>query len=291
MSSILFTRTRVSRSSLALVAAVGITTSGLAIAAPAQAASTGIGTGRAVVHVDAPTATVTKQADGSYLLAMPQGTTGQWMGERKNASGKSIVRVGTLTGEKLAANWSNLKYTSAAPGALFWDETSGNHQAAAVKVSRPKTTSTGVTFTLTSKTELPATMSDVSINLERAPSHKSVRSSSAQQVNITSDLWWSAQNNSSYAAVRIYNSTNNNTCWSKSVNASGPLNASVGSNRCDDIAYSDGQNVGKSSAAGANIQAQKDKKTGDMYVSEVQMKLQLTPDGQSSYTYGGVVDF
>lgn len=289
MSSSRSTLSAYSRLSVTLVAAVGIAASAFVVAAPAQAASTGIGTGRAVVHVDAPQATVTKQADGTYLLAMPKGTTGQWMGERKNASGKTIVRVGKLTGEKLASSWNNLKYTSAgATGTLVWDAKATTRQAAVVQVSKPKTTNTGVTFILTSRNELPATMNDVSVNLDRAAKTKATRYSTAKSTNIASDLWWSADWNQgdSSANVRIYNSTNNNTCYGKTV-SDNPWFASVGSNTCDNIAYTDSIDTGSSGAQG--VAFNQASPYGEP--QSIQMSLYLTPPGQARYKYTSTITF
>ena len=290
MSSSRSTLSTFSRSSMTLVAAVGFAASAFVVAAPAQAASTGIGTGRAVVHVDAPQATVTKQADGSYLLAMPQGTTGQWMGERKNASGKNVVRVGKLTGEKLASSWSNLKYTSkGASGTLVWDANATTRQTAVVQVSKPKTTDTGVTFSLTSKNELPATMNDVSVNLDRAAKTQAMRSSTTKSVNIVSDLWWSAEG--SYgdfsAKVRIYNSTNNNACFGKTV-SDDPWFVSVGSNTCDNIAYTDQVNTGTPGAQGVAWISESEIDAG---LVSIQMSLYLTPPGQAKYKYTSKISF
>lgn len=55
--------------------------------APASAAE-GVGSGRAVIRIDAPTATVIKTGKNSYRMVLPPDSSGQWMGERTNDAGK-----------------------------------------------------------------------------------------------------------------------------------------------------------------------------------------------------------
>jgi len=270
-------------SSLAVVgiSATVVATSLVGInASPAQAA--GIGSGRAIVHVDSAKATLAKQADGSYLLNMPKGTTGQWMGERKNAAGKTKVRVGNLTGETLVSKWSNFRYGAAdAIGSLVWDRESTNPSFAHVEVSKPKATTSGVSFVLTSHDQLPAAMADMSLNLLRAPG-KATRSMSdpvVQKVNIASDLWIQVTNaNQTTAAPVIYNSTNNNHCWSANMSASDEWLA-VPTNTCDNIKYENAHTtpsqtygfIGKFPGSGAD--------------GQLTANLNITPPGESMYNF------
>ena len=282
---------RLTRTLLSLIAVSGIAVSTLAIAAvPAQAA--GIGTGRAVVHIDAPQATTIKQADGSYLLNMPKGTTGQWMGERKVASGKNKTLVGNLTGEKLASSWSNLKYTSSGVvGTLLWDATATKPQAAVVRIMQPKVTNTGVTFTLMTKQVLPATINDVMLHLDRAPKKKSVRSSSTQAFNIASDLWWSSSyDGSTSVTLRIYYSTNNNTCFSQSLTSDTGSIASVGSNTCDNIAYTNSLNATDDDVATGASSIWRCEMF-DCDLTTTSMALLVTPPGQTQYTYYKAISY
>lgn len=283
---------RLSRTSLVVAAAAGVAVSTLAVAAvPAQAAS-GIGKGRAVVHVDSAQATTVMQADGSYLLSMPQGTTGQWMGERKVA-GKTKVLVGNLTGEKLASNWSNLKYTaSGVVGTLKWGDAmtdpKGN-TTAVVRVSKPQATGTGVTFVLQSQQELPATMANVILSLDRAPQHKSTRSTYplTQTAVVSGNLSVSVANsNADTATFRIFDSSGATaTCFTGDQTATNNA-ASVGSRTCaGNFTYADNSmcwyndkyyvNCGVSSSWGSSSTS----------IRSGLFSLFVTPKGQSTYAY------
>lgn len=248
-----------------------------ATALPAHAApGSGIGTGRAVIHIDAKKATVTSKGGDSYTLTLPKGSTGQWMGERTNAQGKVKTRVGTLTGEQLAAGWSDFQYGKAgADATLTWDASKKAFNAASVHISAPRTTSAGVVVDLTSSQTLPATLNDVSLSIARAPG-KGVRSLPTQKQNVTSDLWISnANSNASTATARIYNSTNNNTCFSHTT--SSISSASVGSNTCDNIAYTDYSSGSSPFGVDFNFS---DGEKGNTFFN-----LSITPPGASSYHF------
>lgn len=217
----------------------------------AQAA--GISAGRAVVHIDARSATVTKQPDGTYSIAMPKGSSGQWMGERVNANGKKKVRVGILTGEDLASGWKKFGYTSSGVhGTLVWEPSCDQYEFAIVQVvGKPERTPTGLVFTVTSPKTLPASnMRNVSLHLDRAPDHTSrdpaltKSTSTTQNANVVDNLWISSTTDLSEETasftMSIYDSSSSSTCWSQSWDVSrldSKLTASaVGT--CDNIEYS-----------------------------------------------------
>lgn len=269
-----------SRVSLSAVVVAGVFSAGLVgLAGPAQAA--GIGSGRAVIHVDAPEATAAKQADGSYELTLPSGSTGQWMGMRKNAAGKTKVRVGDLTAERLSTGWGNFQYTaSGATATLVWNANTSKVRTAVVRVAQPRVTDAGVTFAVTSKAELPSTLNSVSLNLDRAPG-KGVRSSTSpysQSAVIVDALSISlVANTVTSATPRIYNSSSGSTCWQSTVNTN-VRTVGVKSGTCDNFAYANASGLSGSYPYG--VDAQFGSKNCNAYFS-----LQITPPGQAMYTY------
>ena len=231
---------------LSVLAAAGlIAASSLALGvAPASASGEGVGSGRALIRIDAPTATVIKTGKNSYRMVLPPDSSGQWMGERTNVAGKKQVRVGDLTAKKLSTTWTKFRYTSkAVPSTLAW-MASGGPSTAPVRLSQPKVTDAGVRFDFTSPFAIPSRLKDVSINISRAPEKNRVRSSSESVYNITSDLYFGyTQDSSKEVSSRIFNNHNNanNTCFSHSNTWTGSgtstQNTSVGTNTCDNIKY------------------------------------------------------
>lgn len=231
------------------VAALGVTAAAsLAIAAPASSveAKTGIGKGRALVYVEAPTATVTKTGKNSYRMVLPPGSTGQWMGERTDAEGNTRTRVGDLTAKKLSKKWTSFRYGDAAvPATLAWMG-SDAMASALVRLSRPKVTDSGVRFDFTSKSRIPSTLEDVSINVQRAPGKSQARSTDAYNFQVSGDLWIGANVvNSTKINTRVYNSSNNNTCWTgdgaKTISDDMSKIQSVTANTCANVQYSNSQ--------------------------------------------------
>ena len=228
---------------LSVLAAAGlVAASSLALGvAPASAAGEGVGSGRALVRIDSPTATVVKTGKNSYRMVLPPDSSGQWMGERTSDSGATQVRVGDLTAKKLSTKWTKFRYTSqGVPSTLAW-MTSDGPSAALVRLSQPKVTDAGVRFDFTSPFAIPSRLKDVSINVQRAPKKNEVRSDQ-YKFNISSDLYIGySQDSTKMVYSRIFNKTNNNTCFDHTNNYPGSgsptQNTSVGNNNCDDINY------------------------------------------------------
>ena len=182
-------RSRVS--AVTALSAIALTMTALT-AAPAQAAP--VGSGRALVHIDADQVTATSTGANSYDLAFPAGTSGQWMGERKNAAGKTKVRIGTLTGAQLVDGWKSFKYTSSgANSTLVWNSSNKKPDTAFGKLTAPTVAADGtVHFTFTTAVALPTALNDSSLNLGRAVG-KSVRGTSANaQTPISNDFYVNA---------------------------------------------------------------------------------------------------
>lgn len=255
---------------------------GLAMSTPlAQAApSSGSGTGRAVIHLDALQATVEAEGNGTYTLTLPPTARGQWMGERRNSRGEVRTRVGDITGAQVAARWRKFKYTDASvPATLLWNRDSGTPSSASVQIQAPRQTDAGIVVQMTSQADIPSSLEDVSLSISRAPGKK-VRSLPTQTQNVTSDLWISnANSDATHATARIYNSTNNNTCYSKSAVSTTELPVfSVPSNTCDNIAYAN-EFTDSNTPNGVYMKFLLGKSGSTSF------QLAITPPNQSTYTY------
>ena len=225
--------------SLSIVGALAA--SGLFIAvAPAQAKE--ITPGRAVVRIDAPKATVKKIGANSYRIVLPKSATGQWMGDRTTSDGKRQILVGDLTAAKLVNNWSNFKFAADdAEATLVWRESRDLH-AAVIYLAKPRISDNGVVFEFTSDSTIPAQLTGASINLRRASGGTR---STLNTYTVSGDLKFSFELINTYEVkARIFNSSNNNTCWGtadiKANTKTSPypdVKASVANNTCATVNY------------------------------------------------------
>lgn len=266
----------------------------LAIAAPASSveAKTGIGRGQALVYIDSPTATVIKTGNRSYFMTLAPDSTGQWMGERTDDTGKTSTRVGDITAKKLSRKWGNFRYTDASvPATLSWT-TSDGISSALVKLSRPKITDAGVRFDFTSPFAIPSTLIDVSINLQRAPRKPQVRATDSYNFQISGDLWIGA--NAPYSNQinsRIYNASNNNTCWTgdgaKVMNDDDKVRQySVTSNTCASIDYENAVAATSSLPAyGASVAWPSTKPSGSVVAGNLTYILYVTPPDADQFKF------
>ncbi|MGI9197534.1 MAG: hypothetical protein ACR2KE_08760 [Candidatus Nanopelagicales bacterium] len=277
---------------LAVTAGVTVVASAFVLAgvpAQSQEQKNGIGSGRAVIHIDAPTATVTKVGKNSYRMVLPPGSSGQWMGERTDARGKERTLVGDLNAKKLSNKWGKFRYTSAGvPATLAWGGNDG-FSAALVQLSQPTLTDAGVRFDFTSRSTIPASLTDVSINLQRAPEKSRVRSTDAHNVNITGDLWIGGNvESSAQVDTRIYNASNNNTCWTgsgaKVINDSMSPEQTVTANTCASIAY-DNRYAATSDYPAYGVKAVFPIPGKPNSSGSLTYLLTITPSGQAPYTY------
>lgn len=293
------TRVAACLASLCVTAAVT-----LAIAAPASSveAKTGIGRGQALVYIDSPTATVVKTGKRSYSMTLAPDSSGQWMGERPDAKGNTSTRVGDITAKKLSNKWSSFRYTDASiPATLAWASSDGM-TSALVKLSRPKITDAGVRFDFTSPFTIPSTLTDVSINLQRAPVKSPARSSSstppcssstdATNFQISGDLCiGSNAPDVNKINSRIYNASNNNTCWTgdgaKVMNEDDKSNQySVTSNTCASIEYENAIAATSSvSAYGASVAWPSTKPSGSVVAGNLAYILYVTPPDADQFKF------
>ena len=106
-----------------------------------------------------------------------------------------------------------------------------------MRVSRPTLTDSGVTFALLSPGDLPAKLKNVTLNLQRAP-EKMVRTTYSDQgtVTLSGDLRFFAgiYDMNSKADVKLFNISNDNTCWSHTFDALGQT-VGIPDGTCDDV--------------------------------------------------------
>lgn len=208
---------------------------------PATAA--GSGKGLAIIRIDASKATVTKKADGTYALQIPSGSAGQWMGERTNSRGKERLRVGNLTATQLSSRWKDFRYSSSGvKTTITWDSGQERPSMAPGRLTQPKVSANGITFSFATERPLPSSMKGVTINLQRAPG-KSMRTDydPENRVDLSGDLKFMSGYYGDPQSVdqRLFNATNENTCWSHTFYTIGATE-SIPNGTCSNVEYSEG---------------------------------------------------
>lgn len=245
------------------------------------AKSVGVGEGKALVRIDAAKVSVKKVADGAYLLTVPIGSAGQWMGERTASNGKSRLRVGNVSASGLAENWGSFRLgKTGVKATLVWNSNKGaSASKALVWLKKPTVSDSGVSFRLTTRATLPAHPQQVTLNVSRAKS-KQVRTDYQVQgtISITEALkYWAAFEYPAYWHVRLYNSSNDNTCWSYDYPAEfSTALVDIPDGRCDDVAYTDANN---------NIATAPQP---SLYIDDY-LTGTWTPDGEASFSWTEVV--
>ena len=127
--------------------------------------------GAALVHLAAASATLTPVSAGTYHLIFTDTPSVSWLGEVTNAQGKQRLLTGAMAPHRLAGKWSSLrlKQQRRARATLTWNTSSATQSYSVVQLSKPAKNSAGqVTFEIQSSDDLPATMADVTVNIDRA---------------------------------------------------------------------------------------------------------------------------
>ena len=257
-----------------------LTLMGLTSPSPATAAE--IGTGRAIIRIDAPTATVSKNPDGSFTLTIPSGSKGQFLGERPDSNGKERLRVGNVSAKQLSSKWKDFKYTSSgAKATIAWDASKRSWKGAIVKLFKPVVTSSGVTFKFTSKRGLPASLKDVAVNLQRAP-QKSVRKTYEVEatVNIAGNMNFFAGFYDA-GSVDVYLMDGTSHCWSYKFTEE--TTATMPDESCAGIPQWGGSTRWGSLPPGC------DGCFDEPGVTQVSVQTNLQPSGEAAFTYSAVV--
>lgn len=183
-------------------------------ASPVSAAE--IGKGRALVRIDAAQATVSKNADGSYTLRLPANSSGQFFGERPNASGKMRLRVGNVSAKQLMKKWNHFRYTSSGVKAtIAWNaKKPSTLEGAIVRIFKPSATSEAVTFRFTTDEFVPKSLEDVTVNLRRAPKSSTRTDYNPQAtVNLSGNMNFFA-GFYNYGNVDVHLMNGSSHCWS-----------------------------------------------------------------------------
>ena len=225
-------------------------------------------------------------------MTLSPDSSGQWMGERTDAKGNTSTRVGDITAKKLSNKWSSFRYTDASiPATLAWASSDGM-TSALVKLSRPKITDSGVRFDFTSPFTIPSTLTDVSINLQRAPKKTQVRATDSYNFQVSGDLWIGANAPASNQInSRIYNASNNNTCWTgsgaKVMNEDDEIRQySVTSNTCASIDYANAIAATSSLPAyGASVAWPYTKASGSVVAGNLTYLLYVTPPNADQFKF------
>ena len=264
---------------VAYAAALALTaTASLAVVSPAQAEDkgAGIGKGRALIHIDAPTATVTKTGKHSYRMVLPPESTGQWMGERTTEQGKTLTRVGDLTAQQLSNKWTKFRYSDATvPSTLAWagDEVL---EMELVQLSRPKLTDAGVRFDFTSRADIPAALTDVSINIQRAPKGRSTRATTTD-FQISGNVYVDGKFDKTTLTTRLYTKSTGKSCWGPNTYTATAYVSLSG--MCDGVAYVNQQPASKNTPA-YGVKPLFKSVGGSLYYC-----LLVTPPGQPQFTF------
>lgn len=201
------------------------------------------GKGSAIIRIDATKATVAKKAEGTYTLHIPAGSAGQWMGERTNSRGEERLRVGNLTAKQLSSRWKDFRYSSSGvKTTITWDSGQERPSMAPGRLTQPKVSANGITFGFTTDRTLPFSMTGVTINLQRAPG-KSMRTDYDPEgrVDLSGDLKFMSGYYGDPQSVdqRLFNSTNDNTCWSHTFYNVGKTEG-MPDGTCSNVEYSEG---------------------------------------------------
>lgn len=255
-----------------------LTLMGLTSPSPATAAE--IGTGRAIIRIDAAQGTVSKNADGSFTLKIPAGSKGQFLGERKDAKGNERLRVGNVSAKQLSSKWKAFQYTSAGTLAtIAWDTKASDWSGALVQLSQPAVTASGVTFKFTSKQKLPASLKDVSVNLQRAP-YKKVRTYDPDAtVNLAGNMnFFAGFYDNGKVDVHLMDGTSH--CWSYTFTEK--KTETIPNESCAGIPQWNGQTTYKETPPSCSTCYSNGS-------AQVSVNTTLQPSGEAAFTYNAVV--
>lgn len=265
---------------LVTVATACLTLMGLASPVPASAAE--IGTGPALIRIDATKGTVSKNSDGSFTLKIPSNSKGQYLGERVSAQGKERIRVGNVSARQLSSQWKDFQYGSAgAKATIAWNSNAEAWSGVPVRVYKPSITTSGISFKFTSDRGIPAKLKDVSVNLQRAPIKQTRTSYDPQaKVDLTGDLYFFAgfynEDN-----VDTHVMDNDSNCWSYKFTSF--KTETISNGKCAGVEYSDG------STTWGDVPPECSGCFPPSGQSQVSLKITLQPSGQDSFTYQNVI--
>lgn len=246
--------------------------------APASAA--GVGSGLAIIRIDATEAALTKMADGLYTLKVPKGSAGQWLGERTDARGNVRLRVGDVTAKQLSSAWKKFRYTSTGVNTtIAWESEQGTKQMALVRLARPTVTANGIVFRVSSGEQLPSSMQDVTLNLQRAAVKMMRENYNPEAVlSLTGALrfWSGYYDYNQKVDQRLFNDGNDNTCWSHTF-VDFPKTVDIPDGRCDDVAHTAG------STSWEYVSPM------DTSMTRIMLYTTLQPDGEAAFQYSAQI--
>lgn len=275
--------------------------------------------GPVVAHVDSATAVLsfwgtnsTRQTGGllMYWMTIPKSSRGQWMGERatpkKAGSPGTRIRVGQLSAEQLVSAWRRFRYSAKEQvrSTLTWSDCCGKTQAAKVHViGKPKRTSRGVTFAMTSDKPLDLNIKNISLHLIRAGQSRNaftpyagvIRSSmtaipkqaSTQITTIVDTLTLSQTNTtSSEVKVNLYGANvSAPACWEVGAENVPGMKDDQRYWRVDPVTCANVTAMSANESATGELWGALLERDGSSQTAWVTVSLLITPPGANPYTY------
>jgi hypothetical protein len=233
----------VSVSAMATPAQARVPAGDVGPAAPAPKAAAP--TGPALIRIDVASATVTPAAANSSVLTLTAAPAVSWMGEATTADGKSRLAVGHLSAKDLRGRWANLKLArqDSARATLTWNSTSDTPGFALVVLQRPRIDAAGhLAFPIDSAETLPAELTDVTLNIDRAGTAKKVRASKFPEYDtyqLTSTIKINTTVQSNYVAVFTIVSNGLN-CYSMTLIQASPRESLPAGLNCGGVVFTNG---------------------------------------------------
>ena len=175
--------------------------------------------------------------DGSQVVTMAKGTSGQWMGE-VGAPNELVVR--DITDRRLVRAWNQLGHKSGAavPATLTWNGAKG---FALIGVSNPRLTSKGhLRFKVSPTVELRARLADVNINVGRSTKMQARSFPSFETYALSATGMVNTQNQFAYEASATLSNSNTN-CYNATVVQASPIVQLPANLACGSITFVSGQ--------------------------------------------------
>ncbi len=231
-----------------------------------------------------------KTGKDQYVLTMPLETSGQWMGERIDASGRERILVGDFDGRSLARSWRDLMHSKArAIATLVWTE-NGEVAVASVRIHRPRVTAAGIVFDLRSRVTLPMRLKNVEVHVGRAPLERSRTSQfpRTQIVTVVDTLTIATYNpTSATAEVTMFDANASAPpCFSQDLTPTLTI-ATVDSMTCAGVTVmnADASPRGEPFGVSATFSTTSDDGGDQSWQGSAYFSLVVTPPGAYPYTY------
>ena len=168
------------------------------------------------------------------------------MGEKTTTGGKKRLTVGHLAAKDLGGRWATLKLArqDSARATLTWNSSSTAPGFALVALQRPSVDAAGrIAFPIVSTVPLPAALTDVTVNIDRAGTTKKARATSkfpeyfTYQLTATIKANTTAYNGVQAAFTVVPNGVN---CYSLTLLQSAPRQSLPAGLSCGGVVFTNG---------------------------------------------------